>query len=76
MIFKLYANVYITQEVLKSMEKIMLQKSALADLMRIKEEFEAVVESIELLNNSSFVQANTRAREQIIKRDFASWNEL
>jgi len=59
------------------MEKIIaLDKSALNDLIRVKEELDLIVESLELMNDSEFMESYKRSKEQIKNRDFADWDEL
>ena len=40
------------------MEKISINKNALVDLVRLKEEFDSVVESIELMNDKKIIFIN------------------
>jgi len=58
------------------METITIQKEAVVDLIKLKEEFDAIVESIELMSNKEFMESHKKAKEQIKKRGFANWNEL
>ena len=58
------------------MEKISINKSALVDLVRLKEEFDSVVESIELMNDKKFMESLIRSKKQIKNREFSDWNEL
>ncbi|MBU2496448.1 MAG: hypothetical protein KJ767_00110 [Nanoarchaeota archaeon] len=58
------------------METITIQKEAVVDLIKLKEEFDAIVESIELMSNKEFMESHKKAKEQIKKREFANWNEL
>jgi len=58
------------------MEMINVNKEALMDLIRIKEEFDSVVESLELMGNQEFMDSLKKSKEQIKSRDFANWNEL
>ena len=53
-----------------------MKKKALNDLIKLKEEFDLIVESLELMNNTKFIESNKKAKEQIKNRDFANWNEL
>ncbi|HLC75374.1 MAG TPA: hypothetical protein VJH88_06005 [Candidatus Nanoarchaeia archaeon] len=57
-------------------ETIMISKKAIADLVRVKHNFDAVIESLELMSNPEFMKSFKEAREQVKKRDFADWNEL
>ncbi|KHO55043.1 MAG: hypothetical protein QT10_C0007G0029 [archaeon GW2011_AR19] len=58
------------------MEKISINKNALVDLVRLKEEFDSVVESIELMNDKKFMESLIRSKKQIKNREFSDWNEL
>ncbi len=58
------------------METITIDKKALADLIRLKEEFDLIVESLELINNKEFMESHNKSKEQIKNREFADWNEL
>ena len=57
-------------------ETIMIKREAVNDLIEVKEKFDAIVESIELMSNEEFMSSYKKAREQIKKRDFADWNAL
>ena len=58
------------------METVTIDKKALSDLIRLKEELDLIVESIELMNNKEFMASHRRAKEQIKKRQLKEWNEL
>ena len=58
------------------METITIEKSALADLVRLKEEFDLIVESLELMSDKEFMESYERSKEQIKNREFANWDEL
>ena len=57
-------------------ETLAINRKAFDDLIRVKEEFDSIVESIELSGNKEFMASNARAKDQIKKRDFANWNAL
>ena len=57
-------------------ETLTINKSAIADLLRLKEEFDSVVESIELMSNKEFMDSYNKAKEQVKKREFCDWNAL
>ena len=57
-------------------ETITIDKEAVLDLVRIKEEFDTVIESIELMGNAEFMKSYKISKEQIKKREFADWDEL
>lgn len=58
------------------MEKITIDKEALTDLIRLKEEFDLIVESLELMGNPKVMESHRKAKEQIKNREFANWDEL
>ncbi|KYK25893.1 hypothetical protein AYK26_07595 [Euryarchaeota archaeon SM23-78] len=55
---------------------ISVNKQALQDLIRVKSEFDTIVESLELMSNKKFMKSYKKAKEQIKKREFVDWNEL
>ncbi len=57
-------------------ETIMIEKQALNDLRKVKEEFDTIVESLELMQDKEFMESYKKAKEQIKKRDFDEWNAL
>ena len=58
------------------METITIKKQAIRDLIRVKEEFDAIIESLELVDNKEFMKSYKKAKNQIKKREFDSWNAL
>ena len=57
-------------------ETVAIQKEAVQDLIKVKEEFDAIIESIELMSNKKFMDSYKKAKEQIKKREFADWDAL
>ena len=55
---------------------VAVNKEAITDLIRVKEKFDSIVESIELMTDKEFMESYNRAKEQIRKRDFVDWNDL
>ena len=55
---------------------ITVNKEAILDLVRVKEEFDSIVESLELMSDKEFMDSYKKAKEQIKQRDFADWNDL
>ncbi|MFQ5531462.1 MAG: hypothetical protein ACE5ES_02495 [Candidatus Nanoarchaeia archaeon] len=53
------------------MEKATVNKEALNDLLRLREEFDLVIESLELTGNEKFMKSYKKSKEQIANRDFA-----
>ena len=58
------------------METVLINKQAIKDLLKVKEEFDAIVESIELMGNKEFMDFYNKSKEQIKKREFENWNAL
>ncbi len=58
------------------MEMINISKEAIVDLVRLTNEINDRVESLELMGDSGFMESLDRSKEQIKKREFADWNEL
>ena len=57
-------------------ETITIKKEAIHDLVRVKEEFDAIVESIELMADKGFMESYNKSKQQIKKKEFVDWNEL
>jgi len=57
-------------------ETITIQKNAIVDLVRVKDEFDTIVESLELMANPIFMDSYQKSKEQIQKREFVDWDEL
>ncbi|MBI4155046.1 hypothetical protein HY498_03100 [Candidatus Woesearchaeota archaeon] len=55
---------------------ITIKKKAVRDLIKVKDKFSAIVESIELMSNKEFMGSYKKACEQIKKREFADWDAL
>ncbi len=58
------------------METITINKQAVEDLLKVKDDFDSIVESIELMSNPQFMKSYNKAREQIKKREFNEWGKL
>ena len=58
------------------MEEVCIDKSAIADLVRLKEEFDSIIESLELIGDKEFMISYKKAKEQIKKREFSNWDGL
>lgn len=59
-----------------SPETVQINKKALVDLVRLREEFDAVIESMELMADKDFMASYEKAQEQIKKREFDDWDGL
>ena len=55
---------------------IQINKQAIQDLVKVKNEFDTIVESLELMSNKEFMQSYEKAKEQIKNKEFVDWNEL
>ena len=58
------------------METIQINKEAIVDLVRLKDEFDSVIESLELMSDSEFMKSYNKSKEQIKNREFEDWNAL
>ena len=58
------------------METITIDKKAFVELMKLREEFNLIIESIELSNDKEFMESYKRSKEQIKNREFANWDEM
>lgn len=57
-------------------ETIIIKREAVNDLVKVKEEFDVIVESIELMSDTAFMDSYKKAKEQIKNREFADWDAL
>ena len=57
-------------------QTICINKETITDLIKLKEEFDAIVESIELMGNKKFMDSYKKSKKQIKKREFMNWNAL
>jgi|LGOV01.1.fsa_nt_gb predicted CopG family antitoxin len=55
---------------------VTISRDALKDLIRIKEDFDVVMESLELMENEEFLESYKKAKEEIKNREFVDWDEL
>jgi hypothetical protein len=55
---------------------VIIDKLALMDLYRVKEEFDSIMESLELSIDKEFMSSYQEAKIQIQKKEFVDWNEL
>ncbi|MEK6903084.1 MAG: hypothetical protein AABW64_00370 [Nanoarchaeota archaeon] len=55
---------------------ILINREVVKDLVKVKEEFDAIVESIELMSDNEFMNSYKKSKEQVKKREFADWNAL
>jgi len=69
-------GLYIENIIYYIMETVSINKQAIIDLMRVKDEFDTIVESIELMGNKKFMESYKKAKEQVKKREFVDWDVL
>jgi len=55
---------------------VCVRKDAILDLVRVKDEFNSIIESLELMADPEFMDSYKKSKEQIKKRAFDDWNEL
>ena len=55
---------------------ICVRKEAIIDLIRVKDRFDSIVESLELMANPEFMDSYRKSKEQIKKKEFDDWDEL
>lgn len=55
---------------------ITIRKDAILDLIRVKDEFDTIIESLELMSNKEFMDSYKNSKKQIKNRNFDDWNEL
>ena len=57
-------------------DTISVNRQAIFDLVKVKDEFDTIIESLELMSDKLFMASYRKAKEQIKKREFDDWNEL
>jgi len=55
---------------------VTVNREAILDLVRVKDEFDSIVESLELMSNPDFMVSYKKSREQVKNRDFVDWDAL
>ena len=58
------------------MEQVTINKEAFVELMKLKEEFDLIMESIELMNDKEFMKSYKQAKEEIKKGELIDFDEL
>lgn len=58
------------------METVVVDRAALADLVRLSRELQERVESLELANDSEVMDGLKRSRDEIEKGDLVNFDEL
>ena len=57
-------------------ETIAVSKETILDLVRVKDEFDTIVESLELMADGEFMESYRQAKAHVAKREFEDWNAL
>jgi hypothetical protein len=57
-------------------ETISIRRDAILDLRRVRDEFDAIVESIELMADEEFMESHKKAKGQIRRMLFDEWVKL
>ena len=65
-----------TDTLAKMTETICVNKAAILDLIQVKDKFDAIVESLELMADKEFMESYNKSKEQVKKKDFVDWNGL
>lgn len=55
---------------------VTVNKQAIIDLVKLKNEFDTLIESLELMSDKEFMISYNKAKEQISKKEFVDWDEL
>ena len=58
------------------METITIDKKALVDLIRLKEEFDLIVESLELAGDPELMESLRRSKKQIEKGELVNFDDI
>jgi hypothetical protein len=58
------------------MEMINVDKKVIVDLVRLSEELNDKLESLELASDPELMNSLEKSKEEIKKREFSNWNEL
>ena len=57
-------------------QTITINREAFEDLMHVREELDAIVGSLELMQDKDFMESYKKAKEEIKNREFVDWDEL
>lgn len=57
-------------------QTVMINRQAIIDLVKVKEDFDSIIESIELMGNKEFMDSYGKSKEQVKRREFVDWNAL
>jgi len=57
-------------------ETVTVNKKAILDLIKVKDEFDSIVESLELMSDKEFMESYKKSKEQIKNKEFVDWNGL
>ncbi len=53
-----------------------VNRDVILDLVRVKDKFDSIVESLELMSDTEFMASYKKSKQQVEKRDFVDWNAL
>lgn len=53
-----------------------VSKDAIVDLIRVKDEFDSIIDSLELMSDKEFMDSYQKSKEQIRNRKFVDWGDL
>ena len=53
---------------------ICVKKNVIMDLVKVKNNFDSIIESLELMSDNEFMNSYKKAKKQIKKREFDDWN--
>lgn len=56
--------------------EVCINEKEIEDLIRLTEEINERVESLELMSDKKFMNSYKKSKKQIKKRDFVNWDEL
>lgn len=59
-----------------STDTVEVNKEAILDLVRVKDEFDSIIESLELMSDIEFMLSYKKSKQQVKDREFVNWNEL
>ena len=68
--------IYSSLTYLFPMETVNIRKDALKDLIKVKDEFDSIVESLELMSDEEFMKSYKKSKSQIKKKEFDNWDDL
>ena len=52
---------------------ISVKREAINDLVKLRDEFDAVIDSLELMADKDFMESYKKSKEQVKNREFVDW---